>query len=181
MSRIGRKPIEIPAGITVKLLDGKVEVTNGKETLSQAVHPDMKIEIEGNQVLVSRPSDDKEHRSLHGLTRSLINNMVVGLTKGFQKQLEVNGIGYKAAKQGKTLVLNLGYSHPVEMEEPAGITIEVPKPNIILVKGSDKQLVGETAAKIRSKRLPDAYKGKGIKYDYETLHLKEGKTGAKSK
>lgn len=181
MSRVGRKPIDIPAGVTVKLENGVIEVSNGKEKLSQPVHPSMDVKIEGNQILVSRPSDQKEHRSLHGLTRSLINNMVVGLTKGFEKKLEINGIGYKAAKNGKKLVLNLGYSHPIEMEEPEGITIEVPQPTVILVKGSDKQLVGETAAKIRSKRLPDAYKGKGIKYDTEVLHLKEGKTGAKGK
>lgn len=181
MSRIGRKPIELPAGVSVKVENGFVEVANGNNKLSQAIHPDMKVTIEGNQVLVERPSDKKEHRALHGLTRSLINNMVVGLTKGFEKKLEVNGIGYKASKAGNKLVLNLGYSHPIEMEEPAGITLEVPQPNTILVKGSDKQLVGEVAAKIRSKRLPDAYKGKGIKYDYEVLHLKEGKTGAKSK
>lgn len=181
MSRIGRKPIEVPAGITVKVQDGIVEVSNGKETLSQAIHADMTVKMEGNIITVERPSDNKLHRALHGLTRSLINNMIEGLTKGFQKKLEINGIGYKAAKNGKKLVLNLGYSHPIEMEEPAGITIEVPAANTILVKGSDKQLVGETAAKIRAKRLPDAYKGKGIKYDYETLRLKEGKTGAKSK
>lgn len=181
MSRIGRKPIEIPAGVSVKIENGVVEVSKGSDKLSQQIHPDITVRQEGNQILVERPSDEKEHRSLHGLTRSLVNNMVVGLTTGFQKKLEINGIGYKAAKNGKKLVLNLGYSHPIEMEEPAGITIEVPQPNTIIVKGSDKQLVGETAAKIRSKRLPDAYKGKGIKYDYETLHLKEGKTGAKSK
>lgn len=181
MSRIGRKPIEIPAGITVKLENGTVTVSNGKETLSTTVHPDMKVEIEANQVVVSRPSDQKEHRAMHGLTRTLISNMVIGLTKGFEKKLEINGIGYKAAKSGNKLVLNLGFSHPIEMEEPKGITIEVPQPNTILVKGCDKQLVGETAAKIRAKRLPDAYKGKGIKYDYEVLSLKEGKTGAKGK
>lgn len=181
MSRVGRKPIDIASGLTVKLENGNVTVSNGKETLTTPIHPDMKVEIQDNQVLVSRPSDHKTHRALHGLTRSLIANMIEGLSKGFEKKLEINGIGYKAAKNGKKLVLNLGYSHPIEMEEPAGITIEVPQPNTILVKGSDKQLVGETAAKIRAKRLPDAYKGKGIKYDYETLHLKEGKTGAKSK
>lgn len=181
MSRIGRKPIDVPANITVKVNDGVVEVTNGKETLTQKIPRDITVKVEGKQVIVERPSDDKEHRALHGLTRSLINNMVIGLTTGFQKKLEINGIGFKAGKSGKKLVLNIGYSHAVEMEGPAGITIEVPQPNSIVVKGSDKQLVGEVAAKIRAKRLPDAYKGKGIKYDFETLHLKEGKTGAKGK
>lgn len=181
MSRIGKKPIDIPAGVQIKIENGVVEVSNGANKLTQQVHPDMKIEVVENQILVTRPSDAKNHRALHGLTRSLINNMVEGLTKGFQKKLEINGIGYKAAKTGNKLVLNLGFSHTIEMEEPAGITIEVPQPNQIIVKGSDKQLVGEIAAKIRAKRLPDAYKGKGIKYDYETLRLKEGKTGAKAK
>lgn len=179
MSRIGRKPVEIPAGITVKVDQSKVTVSNGKQTLEQSFSPELSITLEGNQVVVTRPSDHKTHRALHGLTRSLINNMVVGLSKGFEKKLEINGIGYKASKQGNKLVMNLGYSHPVELQEPAGITIEVPTATSIIVKGADKQLVGETAAVIRSKRIPDVYKGKGIKYDYEVLRIKEGKTGSK--
>lgn len=179
MSRIGRKPVDIPAGITVKIENSKVTVSNGKQSLEQSFSSDLGITVEGNQVVITRPSDHKTHRALHGLTRSLINNMVVGLSKGFEKKLEINGIGYKAAKQGNKLVMNLGYSHPVEIVEPAGITIEVPSATSILVKGADKQLVGETAAVIRSKRVPDVYKGKGIKYDYEVLRIKEGKTGSK--
>lgn len=181
MSRIGRKPVSIPAGITVKIEDNKVVVSNGKETLSESFSKDLTIKLEDNTILVTRPSDHKDHRSLHGLTRTLINNMIVGLSQGFQKKLEINGIGYKAAKQGNKLVLNLGYSHPVEVVEPQGISIEVPTPTSIIVKGADKQLVGQTAAVIRSKRIPDAYHGKGLKYDYEVLRLKEGKTGAKGK
>lgn len=179
MSRIGRKPVEIPAGITVKVEQSKVTVSNGKQSLEQAFNPELSVTVEGNQVVVTRPSDHKTHRALHGLTRSLINNMVVGLSKGFEKKLEINGIGYKASKQGNKLVMSLGYSHPVEIVEPAGITIEVPSATSIIVKGADKQLVGETAAVIRSKRVPDVYKGKGIKYDYEVLRIKEGKTGSK--
>ena len=179
MSRIGRMPITIPAGVEVKQ-DGQTITVNGKGgTLVQVVHPDMKVSIDGAVITVERPSDEKNHKALHGLTRSLIHNMVVGVSEGFSKQLEINGVGYKASKDGTKLVLNLGYSHPIEMTEPAGITIEVPAANKIIVKGADKQLVGETAAKIRSFRLPDAYKGKGIKYSYETLRIKEGKTGAK--
>jgi len=179
MSRIGRMPITIPAGVEVKL-DGQVVTVSGKGiTLTQVVHPDMKVTVDGAVISVERPSDEKKHKALHGLTRSLINNMVVGVSAGFSKTLDINGVGYKAAKDGKKLVLNLGYSHPIEMAEPEGITIEVPAQNKIIVKGADKQLVGETAAKIRSFRLPDVYKGKGIKYSTETLRIKEGKTGAK--
>jgi len=179
MSRIGRMPIKIPDGIEVKQ-DGQLITVKGKEAeLSLNVHPDMTVKIEGNIVTVTRASDEKEHRALHGLTRSLINNMVVGLSTGFSKTLEVNGVGYKASKDGNKLVLNLGYSHPIEYIEPKGITIEVPAQNKIIIKGADKQLVGETAAKIRMFRTPDAYKGKGIKYSTEVLRIKEGKTGAK--
>lgn len=179
MSRIGKMPIEIPAGVEV-IVDGNVvTVKAGKTVLTQTVHNDMTIAIEDKKILVSRPSDEKKHKALHGLTRSLINNMVVGVSKGFTKNLDINGVGFKAQKQGNKLVLNLGYSHPIEMVEPDGITLEVPAPNKIIVKGADKQLVGEIAAKIRSFRLPDAYKGKGVKYDFEVLKLKEGKTGAK--
>ena len=179
MSRIGRMPITIPAGVDVKQDGQTVTVTGKGVTLTQVVHADMKVKIDGAIITVERPSDAKQHKALHGLTRSLINNMVVGVSEGFTKSLDINGVGYKAAKSGSKVVFNLGYSHPVEMEEPAGITIDVPAQNKIIVKGADKQLVGEIAAKIRSLRLPDAYKGKGIKYTTETLRIKEGKTGAK--
>lgn len=179
MSRIGRAPITIPEGIKVTLDGQHIEVSDGKTTLARDIHPSITVEVKENEINVSRSSDKKEDRSLHGLTRSLINNMVVGVKEGFQKTLEVNGIGYRAQKQNNTLVLNVGYSHPVEFVEPDGITLEVPAPNRIIIKGADKQMVGETAAKIRASRLPDAYKGKGIKYDYEVLKLKEGKSGAK--
>ena len=141
----------------------------------------MIIKKEGSTIVVSRPSDEKNHKALHGLTRTLVNNMIEGVTKGFEKALEINGVGYRAQKQGKKLVLTLGYSHPVEMEEPEGITFEVPAPNKIIVKGCDKQVVGEVAAKIRSKREPEPYKGKGIKYETEVIRRKEGKAGAKGK
>lgn len=179
MSRIGNMPITIPAGVEVKQ-DGNTITVKGKDaTLTLNAHPDMAVTVEGNTITVKRPSDEKQHKALHGLTRSLINNMVVGVSTGFTKELEINGVGYKATKQGNKVVFNLGYSHPIELEEPKGITIDVPAQNKIIVKGADKQLVGETAAKIRSLRLPDAYKGKGIKYTTETLRIKEGKTGAK--
>ena len=179
MSRIGRMPIAIPAGVEVKL-DGQTVTVNGKGgTLACAVHPDMTVKIDGAVITVERPSDEKKHKALHSLTRSLINNMVHGVSEGFSKSLDINGVGYKAQKSGNKIILNLGYSHPIEMVEPAGITIEVPAQNKILVKGADKQLVGETAAKIRSFRLPDAYKGKGIRYTNEVVRIKEGKTGAK--
>jgi len=179
MSRIGRKPIVVPAGVDVKIDGQHVTVKGGKDTLEMDVHPDITVKMDGNVITVERPSDDKNHRALHGLTRALINNMVVGVSDGFSKELQINGVGYKAQKQGKKVVFNLGYSHPIEMEEPEGITIDVPSQNQIIVKGADKQLVGETAAKIRSFRVPDAYKGKGIKYADEHLIIKEGKTGAK--
>lgn len=182
MSRIGRMPVTIPGGVDIKVSDDNVLTVKGsKGTLTKGFHKDMIIKIEGGAVTIQRPSDNKNHRALHGLTRSLINNMVVGVTDGFQKNLEINGVGYRAQKQGKKLVLTLGYSHPVEMEEPEGITVEVPAPNKISVKGIDKQAVGEFAAKIRSKREPEVYKGKGIKYDYEVIRRKEGKTGGKGK
>lgn len=180
MSRIGKKPIDIPAGVNVSIDGQVVSVKSGSTTLQHTVHPDITAELSGSQILVTRPSDAKEHRSLHGLTRSLINNMVVGVSQGFSKNLEINGVGFRAQKQGNKVVLNLGYSHPIEVVEPEGITVDVPAPNRLTVKGADKQLVGETAAKIRALRLPDPYKGKGIKYDYEVLRLKEGKTGAKA-
>jgi len=179
MSRIGRLPVVIPAGVDVKLNGQEVTVKGPKGTLTQVFHPDMIIEKEGNQIIIKRPSELKKHKALHGLTRSLINNMIIGVTQGFEKKLEINGVGYRAQKQGKKLNLTLGLSHPVEIEEPAGITIDVPAPNQIVVKGIDKQLVGEIAAIIRSKRPPEPYKGKGIKYADEVIIRKEGKTGAK--
>ncbi|MCQ2482294.1 MAG: 50S ribosomal protein L6 [Clostridia bacterium] len=179
MSRIGRMPITIPAGVDVKLDGQHITVKGPKGTLEMDAHSRMTVKIDGSVITVERPSDEKSDRALHGLTRSLINNMVVGVSEGFKKNLEINGVGYKATKQGKKVVFNLGYSHPIELEEPAGITIDVPAQNQVIVSGADKQLVGETAAKIRSFRLPDPYKGKGIKYDTEHLIIKEGKTGAK--
>ncbi|AGC69580.1 50S ribosomal protein L6 [Thermoclostridium stercorarium subsp. stercorarium DSM 8532] len=179
MSRVGKMPVVIPAGVDVKVNGHEVTVKGPKGTLTQVFHPDMTIEKEGNQVIVKRPSDLKKHKALHGLTRTLINNMIIGVTQGYEKRLEINGVGYRAQKQGKKLILNLGFSHPVEIEEPAGITIDVPDQNQIIVKGIDKQLVGQVAAVIRSKRPPEPYKGKGIKYVDEVIIRKEGKTGAK--
>mgnify|MGYP000902033313 FL=1 len=182
MSRIGKLPIEIPKGVDVKIGENNTVTVKGpKGALTKEFHKDMIIKVEDGKVLVQRPSDEKIHKSLHGLTRTLINNMVEGVTKGFEKGLEINGVGYRAQKQGKKLVLTLGYSHPVEMDEPEGITIDVPAPNKIIVKGIDKQAVGEFAAKIRAKREPEVYKGKGIKYENEVIRLKEGKAGAKGK
>ncbi len=181
MSRIGRMPIAIPANVDVKIEKNVVTVKSGATILTQVVHPDITVAVEDKQIIVTRPSDEKDHRALHGLTRSLVNNMIVGVSTGFSKNLDINGVGFKAQKQGNKLVLNVGFSHPIEVVEPAGITIEVPAQNKIIVKGADKQLVGEIAAKIRAFRTPDAYKGKGIKYDFEVLRLKEGKTGAKGK
>ncbi len=178
MSRIGNMPITIPDGVEVTAKDDKVTVKNGNTLLSQEINPAISVSVEDGQVIVKRHDDTKYSRSLHGLTRSLINNMVIGVKDNFKKTLEVAGIGYRAQMQGSKLVLNVGLSHPVEIEAPQGISIEVEGQNKIIVKGADKQLVGETAANIRSKRLPDAYKGKGIKYDYEILRIKEGKTGA---
>lgn len=181
MSRIGRMPVEIPAGVEVKLNGHDMTVKGPKGTLSASFHKNMSILEEGNTIVVTRPDDQKLNRSLHGLTRALIANMVTGVTKGFEKNLEIIGVGYRALKQGKKLVLTLGYSHPVEMEEPQGITIEVPSQDKIIIKGADKQLVGEVAAQIRGKRPPEPYKGKGIKYADEVIIRKEGKTGGKGK
>jgi len=180
MSRIGRAPITIPAGVDVKLDSSNNVVVKGpKGQLEAAMHPDIKIEVLDGVINVTRPSDKKEHRSLHGLTRSLVANMVEGVTNGFKKELEVNGVGYRVAKEGKKLVMNLGFSHQVTVEEIPGITIDVPAPNKIVISGIDKQLVGQFAADVRKKRPPEPYKGKGIKYDYEVIRRKEGKTGAK--
>lgn len=182
MSRIGKLPITVPKGVDVNLDGNNVLTVKGsKGTLVKAFHKDMIIKVEADQIVVERPSDIKMHKALHGLTRTLVNNMVEGVTNGFIKNLEINGVGYRAQKQGKKLVLTLGYSHPVEMDDPDGITTEVPAPNKIIVKGIDKQAVGEWAAKIRGKRLPEPYKGKGIKYDTEVIRRKEGKTGGKGK
>ena len=182
MSRIGKMPITIPEGVKVDITaDNVITVKGAKETLTRTLHPDMKVVVEGDTITVTRPSDNKTHRSLHGLTRTLINNMVIGVTDGFTKTLEINGVGYRAAMKGKVLDLTLGYSHPVNYEAEAGITIEVPQPNQIIVKGADKERVGAVAAKIRSFRAPEPYKGKGIKYADEYIRRKEGKTGAKKK
>jgi large subunit ribosomal protein L6 len=182
MSRIGKLPIAVPKGVDIKLDGNNVLTVKGsKGTLIKEFHKDMIIKVEAEQILVERPSDIKMHKSLHGLTRTLVNNMVEGVTNGYQKILDINGVGYRAAKQGNKLVLTLGYSHPVEMDDPEGIATEVPAPNKIIVKGIDKQAVGEWAAKIRGKRPPEPYKGKGIKYDTEVIRRKEGKTGGKGK
>ncbi len=180
MSRIGRAPITIPAGVEVKV-DGNNHITvkGPKGTLERTLVPSMSVEIDGGVLHVKRPDDTKENRSLHGLTRTLVNNMVVGVTHGFEKKLEINGVGYKASKEGKNLVMNIGYSHQVVMPETEDIQIDVPDANHIVVKGIDKQKVGQFAAEVRGKRPPEPYKGKGIKYDYEVIRRKEGKTGAK--
>ena len=177
MSRIGNKPITVPAGIDVAIDVQKITVKGPKGTLERTVNDNISIKLENGVIVVARPNDEKENRSLHGLTRTLINNMIEGVSNEFSKQLEINGVGYRAAKQGNKIVLTLGYSHPVEMVEPEGITYEVPNPNSIIVKGIDKELVGQMAAEIRSKRPPEVYRGKGIKYVDEHIRRKEGKTG----
>ncbi|MGI5971213.1 MAG: 50S ribosomal protein L6 [Oscillospiraceae bacterium] len=180
MSRIGRMPISVPNGVEVKLgADNEITVKGPKGSLSRKLHPNMKVEMDGGIIQIIRPDDEKENRSLHGLTRALVNNMVEGVTKGFKKELEVNGVGYRAQKQGKQLVMNLGFSHQVFVDEIPGITIEVPTPNKIVISGADKQQVGQFAADVRNKRPPEPYKGKGIKYADEVIRRKEGKTGAK--
>ena len=180
MSRIGKKPVIIPANVTVDIAEGNAVTVKGpKGTLSYTFHPDMILKVEGNVLTVERPDEEHLHKSLHGLTRTLISNMVEGVEKGYAKELEVNGVGYRVAKQDNKLVMNLGYSHQVTMDEIEGITIEAPTPNKIIISGIDKQKVGQFAAEVRGKRPPEPYKGKGIKYDYETIRRKEGKTGAK--
>ncbi|WP_277288427.1 50S ribosomal protein L6 [Veillonella montpellierensis] len=181
MSRIGRMPIEIPAGVTVAYDNHVITVKGPKGELTRNLHPDMVVAVEGNEIKVSRPTEHKDHRSLHGLTRALVANMVTGVSEGFSKSLEINGVGYRAAKQGTKLVLTLGFSHPVEMEAPAGITIDVPAPNKIVVSGADKEVVGAVAADIRKWRKPEPYKGKGIRYEGEYVRRKAGKAGAKGK
>ena len=180
MSRIGRAPIAVPAGVEIKIeADNTVTVKGAKGTLTQQFHPTIQIAQEGNVITVSRPNDAKENRSLHGLTRTLIHNMIVGVTEGYKKELDVNGVGYRVAKEGNKLVMNLGFSHQVTMEEVPGISIEVPNPNKIVIAGCDKQQVGQFAAEVREKRPPEPYKGKGIKYSDEVIRRKAGKTGAK--
>ncbi len=180
MSRIGKMPIAIPAGVTVSVAENnKVTVKGPKGTLERVLHEAMTIKVEGNEVIVTRPNDLKQMKSLHGLTRTLISNMVTGVTEGYQKVLEINGTGYRAAKTGKKLDLTLGYSHPVVMVDPEGIETVLDGTNKIIVKGIDKEKVGQYAAEIRNKRLPEPYKGKGIKYETETIRRKAGKTGKK--
>ena len=181
MSRIGRSPIAVPQGVTVTIDGNLVSVKGPKGELSRSIHPDMILELEGNVLTVKRPTDEKNHRALHGLSRTLINNMVTGVTKGFSKTLEIAGVGYRAAKSGTKLNLTLGFSHPVEVEPPTGITIDVPAPNRIVVSGIDKEVVGALAAKIRGYREPEPYKGKGVKYEGEVVRRKVGKAGGKGK
>ena len=181
MSRIGKKPITIPAGVDVKINGSEVTVKGPKGELKNTFNPDIAIAIEGTEIIVTRPSDNKNHRALHGLTRTLVANMVEGVTNGYTKELEVNGVGYRVQKQGKNLVMNLGFSHQVIMEEIAGITIEVPSPNKIVISGADKQKVGQFAAEVREKRPPEPYKGKGIKYVDEYIRRKEGKAAKGAK
>ena len=180
MSRIGRMPIAVPAGVTVEIAENnKVTVKGPKGTLERVLPAEMDIKMEGSEIVVSRPNDLKKMKSLHGLTRTLIHNMVIGVTEGYEKKLEINGVGYRAAKSGKKLTLTLGYSHPVEMEDPEGIESIVEGTNKIIVKGIDKEKVGQFAAEIRTKRPPEPYKGKGIKYSDEYIRRKVGKTGKK--
>ncbi len=181
MSRIGKKPIPIPAGVDVTVNGSEVTVKGAKGTLTQTFNSEISIAKEGNEIIVTRPTDDKEHRSLHGLIRTLVANMVEGVTNGYSKELEVNGVGYRAAKQGKDLVLNLGFSHQVIVSEVPGITIEVPAPNKVVISGPDKQQVGQFAAEVREKRPPEPYKGKGIKYAGEHIRRKDGKAGKGAK
>jgi large subunit ribosomal protein L6 len=180
MSRVGRLPIAIPAGVTVVVSADNVVTAKGpKGELVKAMHKDMNIAVEDNNVVVTRPSEDKQHKSLHGLTRALINNMIIGVEKGFQKNLELIGVGYRAQLQGNKLVMNLGFSHPVEIEPIEGVTFEITAPTKVSVKGIDKELVGDAAAEIRQWRKPEPYKGKGIKFENEVIRRKEGKTGKK--
>ena len=179
MSRIGNKPITVPAGVEVTLNGNHITVKGPKGTLEKELHKNMEVSMEANVITVKRPNDEQENRSLHGLTRTLISNMIEGVLNQYSRVLEVNGVGYRAQLKGKKLVMNLGYSHPVEMDAPEGITFEVPNPNQIIVKGIDKEVVGQTAAVIRTKRPPEVYRGKGIKYAEEHIRRKEGKAGKK--
>ena len=177
MSRIGNKPITVPSGVEVKIDGQKITVKGPKGTLEREIHKNISIEMQENQIKLTRKDDEPENKSLHGLTRSLINNMIIGVTEMYSKELQINGVGYRVAKQGNNLNLTLGYSHPVIFEAPEGITFDVPNPNTIIVKGIDKELVGECAAVIRTKRPPEVYRGKGIKYADEVIRRKVGKTG----
>ena len=180
MSRIGRTPIAVPAGVEVKVSDTNVVTVKGpKGTLETTVNPDIKVNVDGAVINLTRPTDEQKHRSLHGLSRTLVSNMIIGVTQGFKKELDVNGVGYRAVKEGNKLVMNLGYSHQVIIEETKDIKIDVPAPNKVVVSGIDKQAVGQFAADVRNKRPPEPYKGKGIKYSSEVIRRKEGKTGAK--
>lgn len=180
MSRIGRMPITVPAGVEVTIEENNVVTVKGaKGTLTQTLHPEMMLEKDGNVIHVKRPSDDKAHCALHGMTRALLHNMIVGVSEGFKKELEINGVGYRAAKEGNNLVMNLGYSHQIVVPEIEGITIDVPAPNKVVISGPDKQKVGQFAAEVREKRPPEPYKGKGIKYVDEVIRRKVGKTGTK--
>ncbi len=179
MSRIGNKPITVPEGVEVKLDNLHLTVKGPKGTLERDIHKNMTVSIEGNVITVTRPNDEAENRSLHGLTRTLIANMIEGVLNEYKKELQIVGVGYRAQKQGNKLVMNLGYSHPVEMEEPEGVTFEVPNTNTIIVRGIDKEAVGQTAAVVRTKRPPEVYHGKGIKYSDEHIRRKEGKAGKK--
>ena len=180
MSRIGKKPVIIPANVTLTIADGNVVTVKGpKGELTNTFHPNMILNVEGNVLTVSRPNDEAQNRALHGLTRTLVNNMIEGVEKGYSKELEVNGVGYRAEKKGNQLVMRLGFSHEVIMDEIPGITVEVPSPNKIIVSGIDKQVVGQFAAEVRGKRPPEPYKGKGIKYTTEVIRRKVGKTGGK--
>ncbi len=179
MSRIGNSPITVPTDVEVKINGQNISVKGPKGTLEREIHSNMKVSMDNGVITVVRPDDEPENRSLHGLTRTLINNMIHGVKEEYQRELQINGVGYRAQKQGTKLVMNLGYSHPVEMEAPAGITFDVPNPNTIIVKGIDKELVGQTAAVVRTKRPPEVYRGKGIKYAEEVIRRKEGKAGKK--
>ena len=180
MSRIGRAPIAVPAGVEIKITDDNIVTVKGpKGTLEQSIDPDIEVGLDGESISLTRPTDAPRHRSLHGLSRTLINNMVIGVTDGFKKELDINGVGYRAVKEGKKLVMNLGYSHQVIIEEISGISVDVPAPNKIIITGIDKQAVGQFAADIRKKRPPEPYMGKGIKYSNEVIRRKEGKSGVK--
>ena len=179
MSRIGNKPITVPEGVEVTLNDNHIVVKGPKGTLEKDLHKNMTVTVEGNTITVTRPNDEAENRSLHGLTRTLISNMINGVEKEYTRELQINGVGYRVAKQGNNLNLTLGYSHPVIFEAPEGISFDVPNPNTIIVRGIDKELVGQTAANIRTKRPPEVYRGKGIKYAEEHIRRKEGKAGKK--
>ena len=177
MSRIGNKPITVPSGVEIKIDGQKITVTGPKGTLEREIHKNISMEMQENTIKLTRKDDEPANKSLHGLTRSLINNMIIGVTDMYSKELQINGVGYRVAKQGNNLNLTLGYSHPVIFEAPQGITFDVPNPNTIIVKGIDKELVGQTAAVIRTKRPPEVYRGKGIKYADEVIRRKVGKTG----